>query len=51
MFNHHEIRYLGVLKTARSFDTYFVQIGCVVSEIMEFHNFYILIHNKVTVPL
>ena len=48
MFNHNEIQKLRVLETARSFETSFIEIGYVVSEILMFRDFYILIHNLQT---
>ena len=43
--NLYEIQKLRVFQVARSFEINFVQIGCLVFEIMKFHDFYILIHN------
>ena len=48
MFNLYKIQNLRVFYVARSFETNFVQIGCVVFEIMMFYDFYYLIHNLET---
>ena len=46
MFNLYKIQKLRVFKIARSFDTNFIEIGCVVSEILMSRDFYIFKHNR-----